>query len=78
MADVVVNVALDDQGQQDPDTCVQRLEALGLRLVTVRRFVGVVTGEAPQAALDQLRGVPGVRAVEVDRPVWALRDEDQS
>lgn len=72
MSDVVVNVALDEEGQRDPEACARGLEALGLRHVSVRRVVGVVTGEVPEASLDRLRGAPGVRAVEVDRPVWAL------
>lgn len=53
----------------DVDATVRRLEAAGLSVDSVLRTVHVITGAAADAMA--LRLVPGVTAVEPDRPVTA-------
>lgn len=69
MATLSVNVLVGDAGDR---TLVARLEATGLRVTRVLRTVGVVSGTVDEAAVAQLRKVPGVERVETTRIVRAV------
>ncbi len=69
MATLSVNVLVGDAGDR---ALVARLEATGLRVTRVLRTVGVVSGTVDEAAVAQLRKVPGVERVETTRIVRAV------
>jgi hypothetical protein len=44
--------------------------ALGFEPISTLNDIGVLTGSAHVGALPELREIPGVIAVEVERPFW--------
>ena len=65
---VNVAVAVADESRTSIGEVAAACRAVGFRHASTLDDVGVFTGSAPLAALPQLRGVPGVIAVEVERP----------
>lgn len=68
-----VSICVDDGHQGSLDEVAAALGRAGLEEGTVLRQVGVVTGRVDAARLSELRGVPGVSAVEEVRQVDVMR-----
>ena len=52
---------------RDIDAMVESLRSAGLKVTTVHREIGVVSGSVDPADRDSLARVPGVAGVESDR-----------
>ena len=65
---VDVAVAVDDDARDSLCEVAAACRALGFEPTSTLADIGVLTGSAHVAALAELRGVPGVIAVEVARP----------
>ena len=59
-----VSVTVGDGHRDSLDGVVQSLRASGLEVEQVLGSLGIVTGSAPAAGLDVLRGVEGVASVD--------------
>lgn len=59
-----VSVTVGDEHRNSLDGVVENLRASGLRVEQVLGTLGIVTGSAPDEALDTLRGVEGVASVD--------------
>lgn len=66
---VEVLVSVADDRLVELSTVVAALRAAGLAVDGVLEALGVVTGSIAADAVDSLRAVPGVAAVEVQRAV---------
>ena len=65
---VNVAVAVADESRDCIGEVAAACRAVGFLHASTLDHVGVFTGSAPLEALAELRGVPGVIAVEVERP----------
>ena len=59
-----VSVTVGDDHRGSLDGVVESLRASGLQVDQVLGTLGIVTGSAPDDALDALRGVEGVASVD--------------
>ena len=59
-----VSVTVADGHRESMDGVVENLRASGMEVEQVLGTLGVVTGSAPEDALDALRGVEGVDSVD--------------
>jgi hypothetical protein len=59
-----VSVTVDDGHRGSMDGVVESLRATGMQVEQVLGSLGIVTGSAPDDALDALRGVEGVDSVD--------------
>ncbi|MGY1802507.1 hypothetical protein ACI78T_04400 [Blastococcus sp. SYSU D00922] len=59
-----VSVTVGDDHRDSLDGVVENLRASGLQVDQVLGTLGIVTGSAPDDALDTLRGVEGVASVD--------------
>ncbi|WP_116453660.1 ketohydroxyglutarate aldolase [Blastococcus litoris] len=59
-----VSVTVGDDHRDSLDGVVENLRASGLQVDQVLGTLGIVTGSAPDDALDALRGVEGVASVD--------------
>ena len=59
-----VSVTVGDDHRGSLDGVVANLRASGLQVDQVLGTLGIVTGSAPDGALDALRGVEGVASVD--------------
>jgi hypothetical protein len=59
-----VSVTVGDEHRESLDGVVANLRASGLQVDQVLGTLGIVTGSAPDDALDALRGVEGVASVD--------------
>ena len=57
-------MTVGDGYRESLDGVVESLRASGLQVEQVLGTLGIVTGSAPDAALDVLRGVDGVTSVD--------------
>jgi len=65
MAEIIVTL----KPGADAEKARRELEAKGLKSPQVLEAIGVVTGDADDAAAESLRGVEGVHAVEKGQTV---------
>jgi len=59
-----VSVTVADGHRESMDGVVENLRATGMEVEQVLGTLGIVTGSAPEDALDALRGVEGVDSVD--------------
>jgi hypothetical protein len=59
-----VSVTVADGHREGMDGVVESLRATGMQVEQVLGSLGIVTGSAPDDALDALRGVEGVDSVD--------------
>jgi hypothetical protein len=59
-----VSVTVADGHRESMDGVVENLRASGMEVEQVLGTLGIVTGSAPEEALDVLRGVEGVDSVD--------------
>lgn len=64
-----VVVTVNDDALSDVKAVVRRLEDSGLAVDHVLDFIGQVTGHCEDRAIDALREVKGVDAVEISRKI---------
>lgn len=69
--DVTINVAIDRSA--DFDKTVAKASRHGLKVSSKYQSLGVISGRIEQAKLDSLRRLTGVKSVEEDRAVSAVR-----
>lgn len=65
---VNVAVAVAEESRESIHEVAAACRAVGFRHGLTLDDIGIFTGSAPTEALADLRGVPGVIAVEVERP----------
>ena len=65
---VNVAVAVADESRDCICEVAAACRAVGFRHASTLDDIGIFTGSAPVAALEELREVPGVIAVEIERP----------
>jgi hypothetical protein len=69
MAEVRLTVSVDDAHLPKLQEVAKDAEAAGMRVESVLREVGVLTGTIDSEAVARLRRVPGVEHVEEERRV---------
>ena len=65
-------VTVDDQNLPVIESVVAGLQSTGMNVDRVMPVSGIITGEVARSKLEQLRSVPGVAGVEVDREMRAI------
>lgn len=65
-------VTVDDQNLPVIESVVAGLQSAGMNVDRVLPVTGIITGEVAASKLEQLRSVPGVAGVEVDREMRAI------
>ncbi|NHD15835.1 MULTISPECIES: hypothetical protein [unclassified Actinopolyspora] len=61
-----VVVTLGEEWLNDPETAAEELRRSGMRVEQVLDQLGVVLGSLSEADAEQVRGLPGVVAVEAE------------
>ncbi|AFZ05132.1 hypothetical protein Osc7112_0536 [Oscillatoria nigro-viridis PCC 7112] len=65
-------VTVDDRNISVIPSIVAALESAGMKVEQVLPVIGIVTGEVSQSKLEELKSVPGVASVEIDRQMRAI------
>jgi hypothetical protein len=65
-------VSVDDQNLSVIESVVNALEWVGMKIERVLPISGIITGEVAQSKLEELKSVPGVANVEIDRELRAI------
>jgi hypothetical protein len=67
---VRVNISLHEN--VDVDRFAEQLAAAGIKVSQQLKMLNIVTAEIGENRIEEVLKMPGVRAVEPDRPVMAL------
>lgn len=67
-----VVVTLGEEWLNDPDTAAEELRRSGMHVEQVLDQLGVVTGSLPPDAVEKVRGLSGVLAVEAEETFGTL------
>ena len=67
-----ITVTIDDDHLAEIQTVAVALQNVGMNVGQVLATIGIITGDAPAAKIDELKQVAGVVDVEPDQPMQAL------
>jgi hypothetical protein len=65
-------VTVDDQSVANVAALAETLRAKGMQIDQTLTATGIITGSIASTALDALRSVPGIKAVEPDDEMHAI------
>jgi hypothetical protein len=67
-----VIITVDDEHLGQIDKLASELRSAGVTVTNVMNTVGIISGEVSEEALEAVRAVSGVKAVEPERQMRAL------
>jgi hypothetical protein len=67
-----VIITVDDEHLGQIDNVASELRSAGVTVTNVMNTVGIISGEVSEGALEAVRAVSGVKAVEPERQMRAL------
>ncbi|NJP08081.1 MAG: hypothetical protein HC866_00240 [Leptolyngbyaceae cyanobacterium RU_5_1] len=65
-------VTVDDQHRLEIQSVATALQSMGMQVNNVLPGTGIITGEASQSRMQELKSVSGVVDVEVDQEMQAI------